>query len=439
MRTVAISIRTTGCKVNQADSVRIADALRGLPVRLVPPGEPADLSVVNACTVTQAADRDGRANVYRALRTTRGPVFLTGCMAKRLGTWSVPGEERLRVIPETGDHEALIQALKGHILAMLHAEKGEVPHRDTLRHAQVARHARPLIKVQDGCDHACAFCIVPHVRGPSRSVTPSEVVAHVRTQSERGASEVVLTGVDLGAWGADLDPPLTLADLLETLLDSRTGLRFRLSSIEPDRLDDRLIGLIAASPDVCPHLHVPVQSGSDRILRAMRRPLPTTEIASRLCAAAVRIPDLTLGLDILCGFPGEEDLDFQATFSLVRALPVTYLHVFAFSPRPGTEASTLGPAPDHRIVAERCAVLRAYSASRRAERASSMRGRDVEVVDIRHHPSGAVESLSREYFRLLRWDATDPTPGRHRVRVLDARGATLIGVSRGHGEGASGG
>ncbi len=429
MREVLLSIRTTGCKVNQADSAWIVDALRGLPVRLVPPSEPADIAVVNACTVTAAADRDGRAQVYRALRLTDGPVFLTGCLAMRLGAWSGPGEGRVRLIPETREREALARELRAGVLRVLEQRRGTsaettAPH--VLPPAALP-HARPLVKVQDGCDHACAFCIVPKVRGPSRSVPIPEVLARVKAAAERGAAEVVLTGVDLGAWGQDLNPTLGLADLIEAVLSLGTGMRFRLSSVEPDRLDDRLVDLLASSSDLCPHLHVPVQSGSDRMLRAMRRGLGAQDVAHRLARAASLIPDLTLGLDILCGFPGEEEQDFEATLRLVEALPVTYLHVFPFSPRPGTEAASMGPGPDPGVVRARCAALRELSASRRASRARSQVGQEVEVVDIRRRPQGGVEALSAHYFRVVLPRAEEERAGRYRVRIVEHDGATLVG------------
>lgn len=426
MREVSISIRTTGCKVNQADSAFIVEALQGLPVRVVPPGEPSDLAVVNACTVTGSADRDGRACVYRALRSTQGTVFLTGCLAMRLRAWASLDEDRLRVIPETRNRDALIAALRADILGLAANGPSDTGENSTPHPAP--RPARPLVKVQDGCDHSCAFCIVPHVRGPSRSVPMTEVLARVQNEVARGASEVVLTGVDLGAWGRDLDPQRTLADLLQAVLDLETGLRFRLSSIEPDRLDDRLMDLLAGHPDLCPHLHVPVQSGSDRILRAMRRPHTAAEVTARLATVAARIPDLTLGLDVLCGFPGEDDDDFEATLALARTLPVTYLHVFPFSPRPGTEAATMGPTPARSVVVRRCAVLRDFSTSRREVRALAKVGRVIEVVDIRRLPSGGVESLSSDYFKTIRQAASDPVPGRHRVQVVGNRGTTLLAV-----------
>lgn len=431
MREVALSIRTTGCKVNQADGAWIAEALRGLPVRLVAPGDPADLVVVNACTVTAAADRDGRASVYRALRSSKGPVFLTGCLAMRLQTWSSPGGDRVRVIPETRDRDALIAALRTEVVGMAAAEDRRKDPPPAHGPFPAPRHARPLIKVQDGCDHVCAFCIVPRVRGPSRSVPLAEVQDRVRSAADLGASEAVLTGVDLGAWGRDLAPARELADLLEALLALNTGMRFRLSSIEPDRLDDRLIDLLAGSPDLCPHLHVPMQSGSDRILRAMRRPHTAAEVADRLARAVSRVPRLTVGLDVLCGFPGEDDADYDATLALARSLPVTYLHVFPFSPRPGTEAARMGPGADRVVVAERCSVLRDLSASRRADRASAMLGHEVEVVDIRPRPTGDVESLSSCYFRVLRPGAGHVQPGRHAVTITDARGSVLIGTRLG--------
>jgi len=414
--------------VNQADTEQILRALEDLPIRVVAPDEPADLAVINACTVTANADRDGRAAIYRALRGTNGPVFLTGCLAVRLqGAWDAADRERVRVIPESADREQMVAALRSEVLRILAKDPDRGP--DGGRRGRAASRparTRPILKVQDGCDHRCAYCIVPLVRGRSRSRPLHDLIAQALEYAENGASEVVLAGVDLGAWGRDLSPRSDLARLLHELLRLGTGMRFRLSSLEPFQLTEALVELIGGSPDLCAHLHLPLQSGSDRILAAMRRPYTAREFARRVEQAARRIEHLTLGIDCLCGFPGESPEDFQATYDLVRSLPVTYLHVFPFSPRPRTEAERLAEGPPRAVVAERCAALRALSSQRRRERASEFVGRRVEVVDLRGRPGGTVEALSAEYFRVIREDGTAVRRGRHVVKIAAVRDASLV-------------
>ncbi|MBM4398323.1 MAG: radical SAM protein [Deltaproteobacteria bacterium] len=280
-----------------------------------------------------------------------------------------------------------------------------------------------MVKVQDGCDCRCTYCIVPLVRGGARSVPVEAAEAAVRAAAEAGAAEVVLTGVDLGAWGKETGDDL--AGLLSRLVGLGTGLRFRLSSVEPHGLTDRLVGLMADSPDVCPHLHVPLQSGSDRVLAAMGRPYDSVSFAAAIGRAAGRVPGLALGMDVICGFPGEDEAAFEATRSLIAALPFTYLHVFPFSPRPGTPAASMPGAAPRTERDRRCRVLRGTSSAARAEHASSLVGRNVEVVDVRGRSEG-VESLAADYTRVMRPGVQEPRPGRFEVKVAAADGAAAV-------------
>jgi threonylcarbamoyladenosine tRNA methylthiotransferase MtaB len=433
---IRIAFRTTGCKVNQADTEAVRQALADLPISWVAANAPADMVVVNACTVTRAADRDGRAAVNRASRSGAS-VFLAGCLATRLA--ESPDESRIpddcTIIPGTGDRAALIGALRREITARtgsfdLHPDDVDLHREDTEARLAPMERARPLIKVQDGCDCRCAYCIVPLVRGPSTSEPLARVMASVESAAIEGAAEVVLTGVDMAAWGRDSCEG-ELHDLLERLIAMGTGLRFRLSSLEPHGLTDRLLDIMAASRDICTHLHVPVQSGSDRVLAAMRRPRETGPVIDSLEKAAKRIPGLVLGLDILCGFPGETDEDFQRTLHLVESLPVTYLHVFPFSPRPGTHAATLVDDVSHAEKARRTAAMRTLSQSRRAAHAASLVGREIEVVDVIQRKEGVIESLATDYTRVRRLDARGPRTGRFTVIVERADGPDAVSMEAG--------
>jgi len=431
-RVIRIAFKTTGCKVSQADAEAARRALSDLPVAFVGPGEAADLVVVNACAVTRGAERDGRVFVHRGARSGAS-VILAGCLATRVARHGDDGRlpEGVRVVPGAGDDGTLVATLRAEVLRRAEARAPEDEDgRDAGHEAgceaeprAVRARARPLVKVQDGCDCRCSFCIVPDLRGPSRSVPVDRILADVRAAATEGSAEVVLAGVDLAAWGRDLRDGSDLASLLARLGGQGTGMRFRLSSVEPPGLTDRLLDAMAAGPDVAPHLHVPLQSGSDRILRTMRRPYTAREFAGRVNAFARTLPGLAIGLDVIVGFPGETDADFEETRALVESLPVTYLHVFPFSARPGTDAANLPGAPPHAVKTARSRVLRDLSETRLAAHAARLAGTTVEVVDIRGRPGAVVESLAGDHTRVFRRDPEGPRSGRSRLRVASARGA----------------
>ena len=426
-RPIRISIKTTGCKVNQADTALIVEGLSGLPIHWVGPGSESDISIVNACTVTRAAERDGRNAVYRASRSSVGPVYLTGCMAVRLARDSEPSgfEERVRVIPSSGDRSGFITGLREEILRLTpDAPAPEVPTQADGWKGHVR--SRPIVKVQDGCNGSCTYCIVPSVRGPSSSVPASSVARDVRRLAESGASEIVLAGVDLSSWGRDNGDATCLADLLDTLVNLGTGMRFRLSSMEPDGLDDRVLHRVGSSGDLCRHLHVPMQSGSDGILDRMKRPYRSTDFAAVIDRAHDRIDGLSLGLDVLCGFPGEDDAAFEETHSFLLSLPFTYLHVFPYSPRPGTPAYDLGDDVSPAVKKERCAILRALSDRRRLLHASNRIDTTAEVVDIRLRDGIGVESLAGDYTRVIRSEAHTVRKGRFQVPITGSQGPMAL-------------
>jgi threonylcarbamoyladenosine tRNA methylthiotransferase MtaB len=279
--------------------------------------------------------------------------------------------------------------------------------------------ARPILKLQDGCDARCSYCAVPLARGPSRSLPLADALSAIERLG-RHADEVVLAGVNLGAWGRDLSPRASLAGLLERARGAR---RLRLSSLHPHEVPARL-------PErACEHVHLAIQSGSDRVLAAMRRPYRAAEVARAAERVLRASPGACLGADLLAGFPGESDADHRATVRLVEALPLAYLHVFAYSPRPGTDAAGLARA-DRGVVAARAEELRALSARRRREFLAGLAGRELEVL-VERVAAGVAAGTSREY-ATVRWPAQGATRGRvARVRAgrVDASGAALEGVA----------
>jgi threonylcarbamoyladenosine tRNA methylthiotransferase MtaB len=299
--------------------------------------------------------------------------------------------------------------------------------------AHFSGRSRAFVKIQDGCQHRCAFCVVPLARGASRSQEPWVIVDQVWQLVEAGYGEVVLTGVDIGHYGWNLVPRTTLTALLRQVLDVRGLRRLRLSSILPRYFTEELTELIGAfqsgSPRICPHLHIPLQSGSDRILRLMRRPYNARIYRSLVERLAGAISDLGLGTDVIVGFPGETDANFEETRALVGSLPFSYLHVFSYSHRKGTEGGRL---PDHvpsRIVSARSGALRRLSRSANLafRRRLSGRAQEVLVLGRRDKPSGLLAGLTGNYVRVL-FDGPDQWMSRFlTVTVTDAAPGHTLG------------
>ncbi|MEW6486407.1 MAG: tRNA (N(6)-L-threonylcarbamoyladenosine(37)-C(2))-methylthiotransferase MtaB [Thermodesulfobacteriota bacterium] len=358
-----ISVLTLGCKVNQYESRALEESLEARGHSLVPFGEPADAVVVNTCTVTHRSDRDARALIRRARREVPGArLLVTGCYAQVdpralavLGVDAVVGNGEKGAIPELLESRA-----EG-------VRVGESAALRELAPAPVGRfagRARAYLKVQDGCACFCAYCIVPFARGPSRSLPLAEVRSGLARLGAGGHREAVLTGVHLGLWGRDLAPPEPFGALLDAAEVSGLA-RVRLSSLEPGELTAEVVARLGASRVLCPHLHVPLQSGSDRVLAAMGRPYTAGQFRERVEAAREAVPELCLGLDVIVGFPGETDADFGQTERLLEELPLAYLHVFPFSPRRGTRAWDLGDRVPPPVAAERSRRLRELSRKKR--------------------------------------------------------------------------
>jgi threonylcarbamoyladenosine tRNA methylthiotransferase MtaB len=360
-----VSFATLGCRLNQVDTQQIQTLLEARGFRTVDSDEPADVVVVNTCTVTARAELSDRQAIRRAARVSPGATLVvTGCWAQ-----TSPGEvaalEGVDLVVGNGDKHRLPDLLD-RVVAEPVSRAGRVHVSDiaqarTVEVAPTARlngRSRAFLKVQDGCQHRCAFCIVPQARGASRSLDPKVVLDQARLLVEAGHPELVLTGVDLGHYGADLVPRTTLAALVGSLVEI-PGLRWvRLSSLLPAYFTPEFLEIVTTSPIVAPHFHIPLQSGSDRVLRAMRRPYTTRMYRALVERLAAARPRLGLGADIIAGFPGETDDDFDATVACVRELPFSYLHVFPYSARRSTEATRLAGRLDSRTITRRSRVLR---------------------------------------------------------------------------------
>jgi threonylcarbamoyladenosine tRNA methylthiotransferase MtaB len=424
-----VEIRTLGCKVNRAESEALAESLTALGVAIVAGDEPADAIVVNTCTVTGEADSKARKEVRRALRASGGPVVVTGCLAA-LDADGLRGlGERVRVCADRPSLSREVTAILG-----LGAQEGALGAGSGTRVAGRTSRAfrtRALVKVQDGCDNRCAYCIVPDARGVPRSMPTADVVARVAALDAAGVAEVVLTGVNIGRF-ADPQGSRDLADLIGRV--AATGVRrIRLSSIEPPDLDDRLFAALAATPAVVRHLHVPLQSGCDRVLAAMGRRYTAIEYAALLDRARAAMPGLAITSDIIVGFPGETERDFADSLAFIERCGFAGLHVFRYSKRAGTPAAT---APDQ--VPEQVKVSRAQALGDVAERGRKAHARsragkaaDLLVESVRH---GEARGTTGDHLRIAA-DVPWACPG---DLVPVKLGLTVDGVLRGYYVGEDG-
>ena len=419
-----LAVVTVGCKANFADSAGIVSQAARAGFSVVPPGAPADVLVVNSCTVTHRADRDSRALARRLRREHPGAVIvLTGCYAE------VSPGERERV-PEA-DHWVGIRNPSGlgELLRTLAGPKAE-PAGEVPEHAadRLLGHSRTFLKIQDGCDASCAYCIVPLARGRGRSIPPGEVIDKAVRAERDGAREIVLTGIHVGRYGDDRGERDGLAALLSVLLAATSACRFRLGSVEPMEITPRLVRLIADEGRVCPHLHVPLQSGSDRVLRRMRRPYTARQFRDVLGRLADAVPGIRLGADVIAGFPGETADDFEETAHVVRAARVGYLHAFPYSPRAGTESA--GWADDVPAAEKkgRVARLREMDAALRKAFLAGQVGRTLTVIAERLDPAtgefrGTSENYAEVRFRADGLCIGDLCP----VRIVSVEGSRLKG------------
>ena len=407
MAPVTVSFATLGCRLNQVESQELMGLLEGHGFRAVAGEEPAQVYVVNTCTVTGRADFSDRQVIRRIAREHPGAVLVvTGCYAQTdpdavaglPGVDLVLGNQEKYRLPEL--LTSLVKRRRPEVRVSGIGGARAVP---VAPFARVSGRSRASVKIQDGCQHRCAFCIVPMARGGSRSQAPQVVLEQVETLVAAGYREITLTGVDIGHYGWDLVPRTTLAALISRIADT-PGLRWlRLSSVLPAYFTRELREVVSGSPVVAPHLHLPLQSGSDRVLRLMRRPYNTRMYRALVESLAGAIPDLGLGTDLIVGHPGERDEDFAATLDLARGLPYSYLHVFAYSDRKGTEAARLPERVPSRAIRERSRRLRELGREKNLAFRRGMIGRRREVLVLaeRDRDTGLHSGLTSNYVEVV--------------------------------------
>jgi len=391
-----IAIATLGCKVNKYDSAVIHKLLEGAEYSFVPFDQQADIYIVNTCTVTKRADYQSRQLIRRSHRLNQDAlIIVTGCYAQR-------APQEIKEIQ--GVDYTVGVGEKGRIVDLINGSPGkEVSSKITNDIPAFPEHTRAILKVQDGCDSYCSYCVVPYARGRSKSLQKEETIRNISKLTELGYREIVLTGIHLGSYGWDLMPPTRLSNLLRSIEHEGISCRIRLSSIEPTEFDDDLIDLISSSPIICNHLHIPLQSGADEVLKRMNRPYSSElfkELVKKLVSA---IPDLNIGVDVIVGFPGESHENFTNTVSVIEELPIGYLHVFPYSRRPGTPAADFPDQVDSKTIKNRGKILRGIGNRKREEFYRRFLGKRLSVLieSKRDVDTKYLKGFSRNYIPVL--------------------------------------
>jgi threonylcarbamoyladenosine tRNA methylthiotransferase MtaB len=455
-------VENFGCRATQADGAAIERQFREHGLGRASEPRTANLVVLNTCAVTAAAEQDARAAIRRIRRQNpKCEVIVTGCYAQRAPAEvaALPGVSR--VVGNSHKHNLAQIALQtkpekdgcesGSFIPLsnLRAEnttEDSIFVSDIFAHTELLaapvfdsanERTRPNLKVQDGCNNRCSFCIIPSVRGRSRSLPLDEVLREVNQLVEAGYREVVISGINLGRWGRDLagesewgERPPQFEDLITAILDHTSLAKLRISSVEPMDWSDSLMRLMAESPRIAKHAHVPMQSGSDTVLRRMHRKYRPWHYREKIEDIRAAMPNAAIGADVMVGFPGETESEFEETRSLIEELPFTYLHVFTFSARPGTPAASMSRQVPVRVARERNRILRELAAEKKRAFMQSFIQQTVEAITLNVVTESGdgvwTETLTDNYLKLQ-------LKGKHeanrwvQVTVNDAAQGELIG------------
>jgi len=399
------AITTLGCKVNQYDSAVIESRFTQAGLEQCNFDEVADVYVINTCTITDRADAESLKLARRARRRNPGArVIMTGCLAQASPEKLARAAEVDQVVG-LARLDDLLSAATTHqdlprvMVSNLRKEKAQL----SIGAVVPAGQTRAFLKLQEGCDQFCSFCIVPFSRGTSRSVAPREVLEVLDSLHEQGFKEVVLSGVHLGGYGKDLSPPVTLLRLLEMIAERGRIGRVRLSSIDPEELTDEIINVVADSEKFCPHFHLPLQAGEDQLLEKMRRRYQTDHYRERLERILTRMPEAAIGTDLIVGFPGETGEHFKRYFDFVERLPLAYFHVFPYSVRSGTTAAKFSGRVQASEIKRRSELLRQLGESKRRDFVWRFADARLKVLieETREPGSQRLRGYSRNYIKVL--------------------------------------
>ena len=426
-------IEQFGCRATQADGAAIERQLRLQGCSVALDSSTAEFVVINTCTVTAAADtqaRDAIRKIHAANPQAR--IIVTGCYAQRApeDLASLPGVSYVVGNSHKPQIPSLVLSIQSNSSMSANSEFLPLPSLEPARTIALSstaailsgnifdvsdvlvapvlggegNHTRPTLKIQDGCNSRCSFCVIPFVRGKSRSLPVATVVTEIRRLSDSGYKEIVLSGINLGTYGRDLSPRVEFGDLLRQILEETNIERLRISSIEPQDVNRDLVALFASNDRLAAHFHMPLQSASNRILAAMHRWYRSEHYARRIELIHELLPLAAIGADVITGFPGETEEDHSATLRFIESLPFTYLHIFSYSKRPGTKAATLPNQLPGTVIKRRARELRALAERKSAEFRAKQIGRELRVLTLRPDPSSsnskATPAISENYLNV---------------------------------------
>lgn len=419
-------IKTLGCKVNQVESENIISGLEKRGWRYEKSGHRVDVCIINTCTVTGKAAMQSRQAVRQCIRSHPDAlVIVTGCHAQT-DPEDVKGIKGVHLIIGNSHKDKILDIITAPGRRSspppdeTHIIRGDISKTRVffpLSTGIPGNRTRPFIKIQDGCNTFCTYCIVPFARGRSRSMPESRVLEQVQRIHQAGYHEAVLTGIHLGTYGEDLIPGSTLSKLLQKIINATSLPRIRLSSIEPKELSTDIIRLAENSPRLCRHFHIPLQSGDNDILKKMNRPYTREEYKRLIFDIRSHIPDCGIGADVLVGFPGETETAFRNTRNLISELPITYLHVFPFSPRKGTSAFCLPNRVPPEIIKKRCRDLRMLGYRKKEKFYESLVGKTVDVIPEQKQSDGRYRGITSHYVPVIINGPGNPDTGILSVQI----------------------
>ena len=402
-------ITTLGCKVNQFESASFKTGFESEDIEITHNSQEADIIVVNTCTVTGKAGAQSRQAIRKAARSNHhARIVVTGCHAQlspaEIRDLDIPNPERICIIGNDRK-QMLVEHAVADIPPMVDTVNEDLRQTRDICILPVSRfegRTRAYLRVQDGCNSFCSYCIVPFTRGRSRSLPPHEALLQAQRYGNEGHREIVVTGIHIGRYGRDLVPDYDIVSLLQQLCSTTPDMRYRLSSIEPLEISDELLALMSTAGNLMPHLHIPLQSGDNDILAAMNRRYSREQFAEIIHKCRSSLPDCAIGIDVLVGFPGEKDHHFENTIHLLEQIDCTYLHAFPYSKRPGTKAAAMADQVDRHVKSKRVELLRALGEQKRKEfyRKHCDTTREV-LLESERDRSGFLRGFTDNYISLL--------------------------------------
>ncbi len=425
-----IAVNTLGCKNNQIESSIIKEDFTSIGYEIVDFSEAADIYIINTCSVTEKSDKTSKYFIRQAKRINpKAKIIVTGCYAQ------IAAQE----LEEIDDVNLVLGNVEKHnILDYIKYFYGDskVHVRDIMKHRvfdfdKFASHlgrTRSFLKIQDGCNNRCTYCIIPYARGKSRSNKPENIINEINSLTNKGFKEIVITGIHLGQWGLDFAPKVFLYNLINKVEKINNLKRYRIGSLNPTEFDDELINTFTNSEKFCRHLHISLQSANNEILKAMQRDYNVEKYTALIYKLKEKMPDLAIGCDIIVGFPGETDDMFNQTYENLKQLPISYLHVFSYSQRKGTPAYDMPNQVPHKVKKQRNKILTELATQKGKSFKQSFINKEMEILieKSRDKATGMLKGLTGNYITVLIDSQSNLTNEIVKVKIIDISGDNLI-------------